>query len=139
MSRKIKVTMTEEQAKLLSQAAELYARLMTGQLEVLAECLPGTSPLAHFINTGKINAMDEAVKDLKHVVTGFSMYHSYGIHNPVVPEKARVLYDLHQVLRHQVQKNKPSPWKGMQVWDDPPMQVSEKTPLATIEEIPDPD
>jgi len=111
---------SEQQAEIISAALELYARLLCGQAWPIAEL---------FI--GKPNYLD-----LRQIMENLSLIpelppgSSHSICAPITPEKSKIAYDLHQVIRHRLAWDK-NPKGGMEVWYDDPMNTAGK-PLAEI-------
>lgn len=123
--RRYVLELSERQAQVLSQAAELYARLGTGQFDkldrffwkYLEQARPHLDVLS-MIKNGSPNA-------------------GPGIRSPEVDDDYRVLYDLHQVLRHRLSWDRdPQPQGVLRgVSYDEPSKTSKKEPLARIEEL----
>lgn len=90
---KIQLTMTEEEAKIVSTACEFYARIRMGQFgEIAWHCCKNHCPDDRF-------ATDDAwLKLRKHIYPDLQgAGHSYGMGKFYDADKA---FDVHQVLRH---------------------------------------
>ena len=92
---------SEIQARVLVQALDAYSRIYLGQFD--------TAILDQFLFSPNVSGpqMDVArrlLDEVKKVITGFEGGASYGIHSTEVSDKARVAYDMQQVIRHQVWK-----------------------------------
>ncbi|MBI4422295.1 MAG: hypothetical protein HY554_01125 [Elusimicrobia bacterium] len=123
--RRYVLELSERQAQALSQAAELYARLGTGQFDKLdrffwksvLQARPHLDALC-MLKNGSLNA-------------------GPGIRSSEVDDDYRVLYDLHQVLRHRLSWDRDPQPQGMLrgVFYDEPSRTSKEEPLARIEEL----
>lgn len=86
--------LTETQLNALSAASELLARLHMGQFPTLTEYI--NVPIEH------ISEFQADLENLK-LHFGLTYYSSWGIMNDdQVPEQARILWDIHQVIRHRL-------------------------------------
>lgn len=123
--RRYVLELSERQAQVLSQAAELYARLGTGQFDKLDRFfwkdLQQARPYLDVLSTIKNGSPNAGP----------------GIRSPEVDDDYRVLYDLHQVLRHRLSWDRDPQPQGMLrgVAYDEPYKTSKGEPLACIEEI----
>jgi hypothetical protein len=88
MDYQIKMTVTAEQARVISRALDVYVRLGLGQLGIVAEALDGLHDIQDL--DGLMNALDEA----KSRYLGLCEGRSYGIGNRKVDAAAHVAYDL---------------------------------------------
>lgn len=136
------LTLTPEQAQVLSHAAEIIARLGIGQFRDALEWLPTTE----FRPDGWHEDMETIgmllSRHMKHNVDGYRS--NLGINNKDVAEQARIAWDLYQVIRHRlswdraieqgiVQPGEPRKWLQMDsVNYDAPMKASTE-PLARME------
>lgn len=98
------IALTPAQATVVSTALELYARLLIGQPE-------------HIANVFKIERMTEvrdALDALKAVAfPELAQNASYGIHSDKVSDKARQAFDIYSVIRHAMHEHnqdKHTPW-----------------------------
>ena len=136
------LTLTREQAQLLSQACETVARLGIGQWRDALEWLPTTEYMAH----GWHQDMDAIgailSKYTKDNVDGWRC--SLSVRSDKVHEQAKIAWDLYQVIRYRlswdraieqgiVKPGEPRKWPEMMgVNYDDPMKTS-KGPMAQIE------
>lgn len=136
------LTLSKEQAQVLSQACEVLARLGIGQFRDALEWLPVTE----FRPDGWHEDMETIgmllSKHMKHNVDGYRS--NLGIHHKDVSEQARIAWDLYQVIRYRtawdraieqgiVKPGEQRKWpEMMQVHYDTPSKTSTE-PLATME------
>ena len=115
------IEVSEEQARIISLALDIYSRMEGGQLEWAFSMIQWKYP-------DNLEAADLLLKELQLLLTGKDRG-NLGIGN--VSNSARMAYDLHQVIRHRLSwDNEPS--GGMAVHFNPPMQWGDQ-PLAKIE------
>lgn len=127
--RRYVLELSQGQAELVSRAVELYARLGMGQFEMLdrffswepkGSCLERARPL---------------LQELVAIKNGRP--HCYpGIHSKEISDDYRVLYDLHQVIRHRLawdRDSHPEGWKGVDY--DEPRRASATESLARIDRV----
>lgn len=89
MLRTWKLTVTENQAAILSRACELYARLYMGQLkEVVWEITEQFDDRDKYLEACRL--VDEASRLVQN---------GLGIRNQGVPDQSRVAWDIYQVVR----------------------------------------
>lgn len=122
--RRYVLEFSERQAELLSHAAELYARMGLGQFNVLDRFF-----------WEPINAIQEAHKhlDALRLIKNGSLNSDPGISSDSIDDDYRVLYDLHQVIRHRLAWDRDPEPKGLKgVSFDTPRQLSKHEPLANI-------
>jgi hypothetical protein len=122
----IKLTITDKQAKLISRMCDICSRLYAGQVQELEEFhkLPR-----------------ERMLDIKNSwFPELNNNASYGIVNTQISDNARILYDMHQVIRHwfawRNQKNTPKTrnWsEQIGVSFDNPWKTGDQ-PLINIED-----
>lgn len=126
--RRYVLELSERQAQVLSQAAELYARLGTGQFDKLDR---------FFWKPQGAMAQARAHLDGLRLIKNGSLNAYPGIRSAEVDDDYRVLYDLHQVLRHRLAWDRDPQPQGMLrgVAYDEPYKTSKGEPLACIEEI----
>jgi hypothetical protein len=94
MSKKIKITCTEEQANVISEAMNLYMRILMGQLENIPW------ELFKHGRTFDADAMRTTMKDAVKIAFPEMVGFYYGIYQPQVHEDARIAYDIHQSIRY---------------------------------------
>lgn len=122
--RKYKIEVNEEQAKAISIACEIGARIGMYQLHDICRLLP-------YISDEDKQKQEEIYKKF------WDMYLKYSreMNNYQKPEISNILWDIYQVIRHRIAwDNEPdsSPIKG--VCFDKPFKTSE-CDLATIDVI----
>lgn len=119
--RRYVLELSKRQAQVLSQAAELFARLGIGQFD----------KLDRFFWDSAQQARDHL--DALRLLKNGSLYASPSIRSPEINDDYRVLYDLHQVIRHRLAWDRdPNPGAFHGVAHDKPMQTSKDEPLARI-------
>lgn len=103
MSQKIVLELTEEEASLVSQACEFYARIRIGQFsEIPYYCI---NPSAEDYCNRRDLANEYLLMARKQIYPNLSgIGHSYGIGKFKDADKA---YDVHQVLREKLHGTKP--------------------------------
>lgn len=123
------LTISEEQADIISRALDLYERVGgLGQIEVVAE------PWIFRRDANALELARRALDQAKLYLTGFEYGASYGIYSEGVPDEYRVAYDLQQVIRYRLAWDK-TPEGGIGVWFDKPHRTG-KVSLAKIEHVP---
>jgi len=127
-SEKLLLEITREQARVISEACELLARLHMGQLkEILWVWGPNKIDSWEWANN-----LIEALR--RRLFPELLEGQFYPITSKKIPDEARVAFDLHQVLRHHL--TGPKPKQGFpSVCHDEPRQTSQEQPLAVIKEI----
>lgn len=145
MTRSYTLTVTETQAAAISRACEIVARLGIGQFRDALEQLPTVD----FLPEGWHDDMQRIGEILsRHMIGGIDGYRSsMGIHADAVDESARILFDVHRVIRHRLSWQRavdsgivpsldsPRDWSRMLgVHFDEPSPVASKEPLAQIRE-----
>lgn len=117
--------LTRNQAKVISQACELLARLNRGQVEEI-RCLDIKSRQP-FVATEHLL---KAIKLILFPELAANAY--YSITSPEIPEGARIAYDIHQVIRHFL-AGPPPEGSILSICYDEPRNTG-KEPLPEIEE-----
>jgi hypothetical protein len=135
--KQYKLTVNETQLQAIQDACELMARVMIGQSNEIAQYLPLTNPMERWQVSRALNAVTKPL-------CGLAPNASYGVGSF---EKADVLFDIMEVLRHQVawdhaietKLTKPDgkrDYSNMLNKDyDTPMHWANTVPLITIETI----
>ncbi len=124
---------SEIQARVLINALDAYSRIYLGQFD--------TAILDQFlfspdVSGPQMNAARKLLDETKKVITGHDSNASFGIHSTEVSDKARVAYDLQQVIRHQLWQDEDHTAFSGGVWSRPPHQTStEGLKLAKIEKV----
>lgn len=91
----VKIEMTEEQARVVEQALDLYSRLGSGQWEVLVEFLH-----RHFQFNGHTTAdVRDYAHRIKRLLWDLPSNGNLGIMNRETPSECRESYDILQVIR----------------------------------------
>ena len=102
-----KLTLTKEQAQIVSRACELYARIRVGQFdEIIRDCLEPDIKAGDFCQRKEIAVYHllEARKEIYPELNGFG--HSYGIGKF---EDADISFDVYQVIRYALGSDR-EPW-----------------------------
>ena len=122
--RRYILEISEAQAKLISVAAEVYARLGTGQF----------TRLDRFFLKDFEQARPHL--DALHILRNGSLQSFGSIASKSIDDNYRVLYDLHQVIRHRLAWDRdPSRKESIKVNYDTPHCISKKESLAKVERI----
>jgi len=116
--------MSERQARLISQAVELYARLGTGQFKTL-----------EYFFWSKLKTLNQARPLLEHLqmIKNGSLTVLPGIYMKSVNEEYKILYDLHQVIRHRLAWDRDPECARWTVDFREPLRASKREDLAKIE------
>lgn len=137
--------LTENQAKILSRACDVYSRLICGQDKEYQDLFEAAWEKRCKETTGKI--MDDSFeggwhvmredaeklcKEIKKKFWGLDWCSLYGVH---YDETSDVLFDLHQVIRHQLWLDRPEDKKLPYTVDASEALQFAKEPLASIERI----
>lgn len=129
-----KLVCNEQQLQIISSACELYARLMMGQFNAIM-----FNVLAHLdIPSERYREIDDLLDDAGKKVWDRHGGHP-GIHSQMMPDAARVAWDLHAVVR-QLLAFQGNPEGGIGVNFDNPRQSSQE-PLPEVRptgDAPDP-
>lgn len=139
MVTKVQVTMTEEQARLLMYAMDLYSRILMGQFEEIKHLFSG------FGEEGKLyqrddrywhTDMDNLLRLLKQVVYPELHQHaSWGItgfsEQNKCPKNATIVYDIYKSLDHAISWYH-NPKGGWTVNYDKPMHWYPEIPLPEV-------
>lgn len=129
MSNKVAYTLTvsPEQAHVLTKALDFYARMGMGQLEEVNNVLQALHPDNFFNLDCKLRAdLMEAKSDHFNFLPGGS----YGIGNPKVPAECKTAYDLECVIRQAIAKQENH--GSHSVWHHDPLHYNREVPLAAI-------
>lgn len=130
--KKFVLTLSEDQAQALSFASELVSRLYMGQLDSI-----------RVFNRSKDNydEIDRILKELRlamgliPTIEGSLCPNAYwGIRSPEIKDRARTLFDIHQVIRHHLWKELPSPPSYI-VDSSPAFQTDHTQPLPEMNKI----
>jgi hypothetical protein len=97
-TRAYRLTLTEDQLRVIKSSLESYSRMAIGQFKTSLEEV-------WYDKVYKVDRkrLEAACDELKELFTGLmSKGASYGIHQEEVREEARIAYDLNQVIRHRL-------------------------------------
>ena len=128
---KVTVELTEEQARVVANALDLYARIWTGQIE---------EPFSQLRLSGRFPTPDREVTDsaLRILKKAFfpelSYYASYGILSPEAGENAHIAWDIYQAIRYKLAWKK-YPEGGHTVDFHKPMKASTTQKLPEVEAV----
>lgn len=119
---------TEDQAKIISKALDLYSRIFMGQFKEILDFQFGW----------KMELEDhewcrKALQTVKRVATGLENNAYYGIFSEKISNKARAAYDIHQVIRNKLAWDN-NPNGGITVNFDKPINTS-AMPLPDIKKV----
>lgn len=123
--KKYQITMTEEQARLISDALDLYTRMGLGQFEKIVDVYDQGYTMGDYPRARLRDALDGAKVAAGHPING-----SHGIHNPQVRRVFRSAFDLQQVIRNRLAWDR-TPKGGNTVDFDEPEKIGEHD-LPTI-------
>lgn len=140
--KKYIIELTEKQARLLSWACDTLPRLIEGQDWSFQQLMEGAWEKRCKEATGKSmddewdggwHAMREEAericKEIKREFWGLPANAMFGIH---YDDTADILWDIYQVIRHQIWKDNPNPNKSRMTVDASPASQIGSEPLATI-------
>ena len=123
--KKYIIKVNDIQALSIIEATDFESRLISGQLN---EILLKVIPLSKNVNRDKIRYLLDELK--MEMFPELDHNESYGIFNKKTDEKAKVLYDIHQVIRYKYSWSK-NPKGGIERWFDDPMRTSnEELPVV---------
>lgn len=94
VNQKYVLTLDEEQANVLSMACELLSRIHMGQLKSVADCFMA-------MDCCRWTEIRDKLEEIEPLITGRKNCF-FGIHSKEIPNRARIAWDLYQVLRHRV-------------------------------------
>lgn len=116
----------EAQMQTIINMADLYSRIGTGQLGIVAEQLQ-MGDVGNPLKTGEhiagIEALSNSLNQAKYHFFGFSPGASHAIRSEKVPDRFKVAYDIKQVIRYTLCQVDPEQHAGS-VWANPPLQAS---------------
>jgi hypothetical protein len=129
---KVKLTLNEQQARVLLEGLDLFSRILFGQLETVREVIHthriGKSvPPIDYAKSEAILAEAKRVLFPELTPEGF-----YGVFSPDLDEDSKIAWDIKQVVRNAVAWEK-HPSGGMTVDFDPPMRTSTTEMLPQVE------
>lgn len=85
----------------LIRALDFYTRIVIGQLWEVTLVL---RMFVFDVDSKKLEMMEDCVTRIAADVFSLSKYSSYGIYNKSVPNDSRIMYEIQQVLRHELWK-----------------------------------
>jgi hypothetical protein len=127
-TEKVTITCSIEQASVISEALDLYSRVLMGQFDNLG----WTLALRYNFD---VDAAAKLLNELKYVIfpelpRGGAYY---GIIHPRLHEDSRIAYDIHQVIRQKLAYfRKPEGWITVD-FDDPMRTSAENLPTCEVE------
>jgi len=124
------VAIDEYQAKTLIRALDFYSRIGIGQFREIVIAFSWWKRDEQWVVHR--DDVDRLIQEVQWNLTGMPYNASYGIASPETPEKAKIAYDIKQVIRHRLAWDR-EPKGGMTVDFDSPMKASEKD-FPTIKE-----
>ena len=137
--------LTENQVKVLSRACDVYSRLICGQDREYQDLFEAAWEKRCKEATGNImdgefeggwykmrNDAEKLCKEIKKKFWGLNGGSLYGVK---YSETSDVLFDLHQVIRHQLWLDRPEDKKSHYTVDASEAMQFANEPLATIEKI----
>lgn len=140
-----KLELTEQQAKVLSYACDQFSRLICGQDWSYQELMEAAWEKRSKEATGEMmpkefeggwNKMRQTAetlcKEIKRVFWGLPANTMNGIH---YDDTADILFDIHQVIRHQLWLDRPDDKKSRFTVDSDPAMQHGTEPLAKINRI----
>jgi len=141
-NKKYILELTEKQARLLSWACDTFPRIIEGQGHAYQDmfeqawekrCKEATGKSMDDEWDGGWHKMREdaenTVREIKRRFWGLSWCSEYGIH---YDDTADILWDIHQVIRHQLWKDRDDEHKSFMTVDASPATQFGDEPLAEI-------
>lgn len=116
----------EESIRILTRALELYIRLSTGELDEVDRAMVWDFGYSNE-NADEKKTLLNRLKNM--YVPDLAKGGYYSIVSPVVPEQAKVMYDLYYCIRHKMDTG--SPLGKASVYRAEPLHISNK-PLPSI-------
>lgn len=134
MSRKYRITLTEEHLYTLMKATEFHERIAMGQFR---EVLDVVDPGFQLSRENRVEGEYLLVRARRYLLPELTHDNSYwSIRSREVRDDNRVMYDFLQVVRHRLSWDR-HPEGGFGVNFDPPWRTSEKLDLIKIERLPE--
>ncbi len=118
------LTLNQTQADLVVKALDLFSRIGLGQFETLLEVYDTECRLELEQRELLRSSLNLAKQTVGHPVNG-----SFGINNPLLPERFRDAWDICQVVRHRLAWDR-KPEGGIQVWFDNPYFTGKLPPIT---------
>lgn len=115
------LNINKTQAKTISHALDFFSRIVGAKFDVILESIS-------WEKRDNLEKVSEMLLDIKQLLTNLSRNATYGIGK--VSEEAKIAYDLHQVIRHQLAWDE-KPEGDITIDFDTPRKVSQQD-LATI-------
>ena len=130
-TRTVTMTMTQDTARIVERACELYARAQMGQLDDVA-----AEVVAYHGDVNAYHGMRaelDAIAERLGIVPHRGAY--YSITSEQVPDVARIAWDAYTVLRHAMTKalHPEGPPQGLRpcAWDEPRQYSTQVLPVVT--------
>lgn len=131
--QKYTLQLTENQARIISEALDLFSRIGMGQLKEVVSVLR-QNPLPNSNLEERINFLSE-IRNKLDILAKYWMkgpgYH--GITSKLISDKFRIAWDIQQVIRHRLAWDRKSEG-GFTIDFDDPMVTSEE-PLPKIDAV----
>lgn len=130
----MKINLTDEQARVLMDALDLYTRVHLGQFEAVADvALEYNISTDEDCDCSNFHSLRNEINHYKWVWCGFNPNSGFGIHSKRVAEHGKMCYDMKQVIRYHLAW-KHHPEGGSTVNFDTPLQIAEHPLCEIIEE-----
>lgn len=123
------LTVSEEQARVISSALDLYSRIGIGQFEEILSVLKRYDQKVFQKDT---RAADILLQEVKRVVYDLTPNSSFGIHNKDVSNGFRIAWDIKKVIQHQFWQEGRKEFMNV---DSYPPDSSSQLPLPTITRV----
>lgn len=134
MSRKYRLTLTEEHLYAILKAMDFHERIAMGQFREIFDVVDPGFKLSH---EGRDAAEPLLMEARRHLMPALRHDNSYwGIRSLEIHDDNRVMYDIQQVVRHRLAWDR-SPEGGWTVNFDRPMRTSETLDFVEIEQVPE--
>ena len=124
----MKLEITDQQAKIITDALDCYSRMKTGQIDYALDPLRDRIFDKNISMSDVRNKADELKKLIFPEFDSSGM--SYGIHSHDISDNARIAFDLIQVIRYDIWKREGGPKYIVDA--NPPYQTSLEVGLAKI-------
>ena len=139
LSLSYQLTLNEKKARVLSNALDLYARVISFQLETVADVIMfDNNDLKVYSTDGEeipyedLHNFKDALRQLKAQFLKCHPNSSHGIQSRHISDSARIAYDIHQVVRNSVYENSDGRKNRHSVYSHKPRKTSEEEDLPTI-------
>lgn len=123
------LNLSEEQARVISSALDLYSRIGIGQFEEILNVLKMYDKKVFSKDT---STADKLLQEVKREVYDLTPNSSFGIYNENVPNRFRVAWDIKKVIQHQFWQEGTKEFMNV---DSYPPDSSSQLPLPTITKV----